>query len=228
VDRLTAIYQAIFPSSTIEPLVRTQPNLGYPERGGIEDIDTLLYPFRHADGKEWTSRDVSSAESIHKYGYSYPEVPSGLSKEKLTAFASKEMQKLYAPDTDTDNFHKSPGGASVRTEWLAHVKYDQNQIAGTFNIMMYIGDVPNAPEGRVAVDTLVGTCTSFSGPQKLEYNSTIAGTVPLTPALVNKNLKPANRKEIVEYLRRNLHWKIMRVCSTVPCTSSQNTDMHDY
>ncbi|KAF8249103.1 Di-copper centre-containing protein [Wilcoxina mikolae CBS 423.85] len=221
VDRLATIYQAIFPDSIVSPLARSQPNYAFPERGGIEDVDTKLYPFRHSSGQEWTSRNVSAATSIHKYGYSYPEIPTGLTTSELKEFASKEMQKLYAP---TFRRH-GEDGKNVRTEWLVHVSYDESQIPGTFSVSMFIGDVPDAPEGRVAadtlvgVDTMVGVCTSFSGPHPQNYESVITGTVPLTPALLNRNLNTEDREEMVRYLKTNLHWRILKGTVEQPITS---------
>jgi len=97
VDRLTAMYQASHPGVTLTPQARSQTfALG---GAGPDDLDTLLYPFRHPDLKQWTSNDVANAESIFTYGYSYPEVPQGLSTQDLQSFATQKVNELYAPQS---------------------------------------------------------------------------------------------------------------------------------
>ena len=95
VDRLTAMYQAIRPGVSLTPQ-RRSPTFAL-GGAGPDDLSTPLYPFRHPDRNLWTSNDVSSAESIFAYGYSYPEVPQGLSTQDLQAFATQKVNELYAP-----------------------------------------------------------------------------------------------------------------------------------
>ncbi|KAI5798574.1 common central domain of tyrosinase-domain-containing protein [Pyronema domesticum] len=214
VDRLGAMYQAINPGSNVEPLVQREPNFAFPNPGGIEDMNTKFYPFRHPNGQEFTSHDVSCADSIHKYGYAYPEVPSGKSGAELSQFTSKAVCALYAPKINTTNFRSMPGGGWERTEWLAHVTYDESQIDGTFKVSIYVGDVPASTDAKLTDKSVIGGCSSFSGTQK--HNAQIAGTLPLTPTLVTKGVTPANKEEVVKYLKENMTWKILKGAEEVP------------
>jgi tyrosinase len=95
VDRLTAMYQATHPGLALTPAARSPTfALG---GAGPDDLNTRLYPFRHPDRNQWTSNDVSNAESIFTYGYSYPEVPQGLATEDLQSFTTQKVNELYAP-----------------------------------------------------------------------------------------------------------------------------------
>lgn len=209
---MAAIYQAIHPGSVIEPLARTRPNYGYPTEDGVEDINTILYPFKHQDSQYWTSNDVSAAESTHKYGYAYPEIPSNLAGEELRSHAVTAVHALYGPNTDTPNFNETDGGALKRTEWLAHISFDESQIDGTFTVWVYIGDVAAGHEDSLSGKALVGGCASFSGGVTLTKRSIVAGTVPLTQAMANEGVKVSGRKaDVVAYLRKNLKWKVMQV-----------------
>jgi tyrosinase len=97
VDRLTAMYQATHPGLTLTSQQRSPTfALG---GAGPDDINTLLYPFRHPDRNPWTSNDVATAESIFTYGYSYPEVPQGLSTQALQSFTTQKVNELYAPQS---------------------------------------------------------------------------------------------------------------------------------
>lgn len=95
IDRLMAMYQATHPGVTLTPQ-RRSPTFAL-GGAGQDDLNTLLYPFRHPNRNQWTSNDVATAESIFTYGYSYPEVPEGLSTEDLQAFTSQKVNELYAP-----------------------------------------------------------------------------------------------------------------------------------
>lgn len=97
VDRLAAMYQASHPGVTLTPRTRSPTfALG---GAGPDDLNTPLYPFRHLDRNHWTSNDVADAESIFTYGYSYPEVPQGLSTQDLQSFTTEKVNELYAPQS---------------------------------------------------------------------------------------------------------------------------------
>jgi tyrosinase len=109
VDRLAAMYQATHPGLTLTPQGRSQTfALGGP---GPDDVNTLLFPFRHADRNQWTSNDVSNAESIFTYGYSYPEVRQGLSTAELQSFTTLRVNELYAPQPAVPAFARFFEGA---------------------------------------------------------------------------------------------------------------------
>jgi tyrosinase len=98
VDRLTAMYQASHPGVTLTPQARSPTfALG---GAGPDDLNTKLYPFRHPDRNQWTSNDVAAAGSIFTYGYSYPDVPQGLSSSDLQAFVTQRANELYAPQSN--------------------------------------------------------------------------------------------------------------------------------
>lgn len=210
---MATIYQAIYPGSNVEPLSRTTETFRFPNESGVEDINTPLYPFKHEDSQYWTSKDVSTAESTHKYGYAYPEVPSHLEVDELKIYAAAAVKSLYGPNTNTSNFHETPSGALQRTEWLAHINFDGSQINGTFAIWLYIGGVPEGQLEKLTGEALVGGCASFSGGATLIKPRIItAGTVPLTQALANKGVKVSGPKaDVVGYLKKHLEWRIMRV-----------------
>ncbi|KAI5778031.1 hypothetical protein EDC01DRAFT_713255 [Geopyxis carbonaria] len=115
VDRLAAMYQAVRPGSNVEPR-NGSPVMGRP-RGGREDVNTPLYPFRHPGGQVWTSRDVSAAADIWRWGYEYPEVPSRLRGQGQTALARAvrtQVDRLYAPVLAKSSGFKAATVANAR------------------------------------------------------------------------------------------------------------------
>lgn len=113
VDRLMAMYQASHPNTYLAPESRS-PTFAL-HLPGTDDLSTPLYPFRHPNKKEWTSDDVKTAASIFKYGYSYPEVPPGLSDEGLRKFASEKANELYGPKVESASFDGDKSGAPGRS-----------------------------------------------------------------------------------------------------------------
>lgn len=112
VDRLMAIYQASHPNVYLTPAPRTPT---YALSGpGPDDLSTPLYPFRHPDAREWTSDDVKTAESIFKYGYAYPEVPSGQTGDDLRTFAIQRVNELYGPKTEDRSLQGEESGVPGR------------------------------------------------------------------------------------------------------------------
>ena len=112
VDRLTAMYQATRPGVALSPR-RRSPTFALGGEGP-DDLNTRLFPFRHPNGAEWTSNDVSSAGSIHQYGYSYPEVPSGMAEDALRAFTIQKVNEAYGPNTNS----KDSGFSNVESRDL--------------------------------------------------------------------------------------------------------------
>ncbi|KAK4694225.1 hypothetical protein P7C71_g3323, partial [Lecanoromycetidae sp. Uapishka_2] len=70
--------------------------------GKVQDRTTPLYPFRHRDGKYFTSPDVDKWDSIFNWGYRYPEMPWGLvdkkDKDELQKYVSRRVIDLYGPE----------------------------------------------------------------------------------------------------------------------------------
>lgn len=104
------MYQATHPGVYVTPEPRSPTfALGGP---GPDDIQTPLYPFRNADGREWNSDQIKTAQSIFTYGYSYPEVPQGRSTESLRTFTAGRIRALYGPNTATPSFQGARSGAA--------------------------------------------------------------------------------------------------------------------
>lgn len=119
VDRLMAMYQASHPNTYLAPEPRS-PTFAL-HLPGTDDLSTPLYPFRHPNAREWTSDDVKTAASIFKYGYSYPEVPPGLSDEALWKFTSEKANELYGPKVQGASFDGVKSGASGRSSSFGYM-----------------------------------------------------------------------------------------------------------
>lgn len=229
-----AMYQAIHPESSVgsnavvQPLDAQMGTFSRPQ-ANTEDINTPLSPFTKANGNPIISRDVSSARSIHNFGYAYPEVPveyRSRSDNELAAFARKAAADLYySNDVDettvgaaiqapsfTNGTALSPPppkqNSKKRTEWLATITFDASEIDDSFTVWIYIGEELATGEELLGSKNLVDGCSSFGGHGSMD-NMLISGTVPLTRALTRKGVR-LDPNEVVGYLKDNLHWKVMR------------------
>ncbi|KAI5778604.1 hypothetical protein EDC01DRAFT_634702 [Geopyxis carbonaria] len=232
VDRFMALYQAQRPDSAAidGSLDADSYTIGFP--GGVtEDINTPLFPFRDTNKRDLTSRDVASAKSIYSFGYSYPEMPAEYAKRPdadLADYTKKAVDALYAPNSNTTagsdegrSFKPAPeSGASLRTEWLATLVFDESQLDNTFSVYLYLGASSTTP---LNPKTVIGGCTSFStGAQRA--NTTISGTVPLTAALIEAKVS-LDPKAVVPYLQANLRWKVMRAGKEVAVSELSSLDV---
>lgn len=211
VDRLTAMYQASHPGVTLTPQTRSPTfALG---GAGPDDANTPLHPFRHPGRNLWTSNDVGNAESIFTYGYSYPEVPQGLSTQDLQSFTTQKVNELYAPPQPaslaqsrffTGNQSGVPDVPTARLEWTANVQVLSTELTGSHRIRFFIG-------AEQSNDNLAGVAAIFANPSTplSTPNDQINASVPLTSTLVEKEvgLSPS---DTVPVLRDQLDWVVER------------------
>lgn len=120
VDRMVALYQAIYPSNRLQPspgratFGRIVPGIDGPN----DDLFTNLYPFRLPSGSWWQSNEIKSVGTIWKYRYGYDEIPcsmhtSGATGSDLSAFTRQKVNALYAPTT-------TGGSKKIRRSAAAH------------------------------------------------------------------------------------------------------------
>ncbi|KAK2880013.1 hypothetical protein FQN49_000648 [Arthroderma sp. PD_2] len=92
VDRLIAIWQALYPDSYVKPV----PNRGgsyVTEPGTVEDGNSPLYPFHVNDNTHYTA---NTARYTKTFGYTYPEIQDwGVSKADLQKNVRRRVNELY-------------------------------------------------------------------------------------------------------------------------------------
>lgn len=215
VDRLTAMYQAVWPGNVVEPQSASGTFARRTRPGDMDDINTPLYPFRHPNGAEWTSNDVSTAGSIYKYGYAYPEVPveyQSRSTEELRNFTTEKVNELYRPALRS-SVTTTPSGDTVRREWIAVLAVDTADIPGDFQNLLFVGDVPKNVADWKTADNLVGESATF-GADKPMHN-VIQASIPLTQILIDKGVG-LDPESAVKFLKQECHWVTKQGGASVP------------
>ncbi|KAI9789795.1 MAG: hypothetical protein M1835_001430 [Candelina submexicana] len=217
VDRIYSLYQASHPSLALT--ADGTSTITFALHGDKEDdLFTPLYPFRHPNGIEFNSDDIKTAQSTFTYGYTYPEVPVGLSERDLQTYTTKMINKLYGPSFDDGSFAGNASGAqapTARLEWSANVLVDSNDVNGTHRVLFYIGNSNSSnsslSDNYRSDDSLVGVAGIFTGTTPMEMGNTMLNlTVPLTGDLVKKNiaLRP---NDTVPELASRLYWVVEKV-----------------
>ncbi|KAB5551230.1 hypothetical protein GE09DRAFT_1223030 [Coniochaeta sp. 2T2.1] len=216
VDRLFAMWQALFPSSWITPSKAISASYTT-KAGDIQDSKTALTPFyEKEDGTFWDSDSVRDPKVL---GYSYQEVagisltgkdpsnhPNGNNMRKVQSRVRKAINKLYgqsSPSTLALKWKSRPKSAvgipfakslisdGTYREWIANVRVDKQALGGPFFIYLFLDSVPEDDTHWSFADTLVGTMSVFASPPMAGvemHNHHISGTVPLTAALTKKVL----------------------------------------
>ncbi|KAK6540852.1 hypothetical protein TWF694_008235 [Orbilia ellipsospora] len=199
VDRLLAIWQAANPGFSVTPgpgvqtFARPSPTQ--------DDITTPLYPFIHSNGLNWTSQDVSSASSIWKYNYGFPEVPcsySSASSSQLDAYATSQINTLYQPTVASVKRDVGQSGIA----WNFNAVVDQSELPGGFSVSFFIGKVPTDPAQWSS--KRIGSMAILGGPGMTRMSNIVSATIPLNQALdyiVNESTE-----DIENYLAANLVW----------------------
>ena len=136
-DRLYSLYQATNPGVYLTPGPSGLTTLQLPA-GTIADLNTPLFPFRDGSGNEWTSEAIKDLDDMYQFGYSYPETPADLSGDDLSAFAARQINELYAPNTNDESFVEDSAGDS---EALAEAQRKFRPTMGHFRTYHVLTDM---------------------------------------------------------------------------------------
>lgn len=227
IDRLFAMWQALYPDSWIEPTPAIQTSYTT-SAGEIQDSGTALTPFyAKSDGTFWTSDMVRDPKVL---GYSYNEVAGvsltgGKSNQRLElqSRVRTAINKLYggpSPASLTLPFHGYKPGVRIPSslisegrykEWIANVRINKQALGGPFFIHFFLGSTPGDGSTWAFAENLVGTMSVFAHPEMkgMKMGSlTISGTVPLTGALkesvIGDQLSSLEGEDVEEYLKTHL------------------------
>jgi tyrosinase len=224
VDRCFAIWQAINPTSYVEPKpsqFATYTVLA----GSTADMYTPLEPFYNPSGAFWDSSTVRATET---FGYVYPETANnGTGADRAAAVTA--VNKLYGQDSSgSANAHmgskrdpvvRNPKNVIEYREWIANILVRKHALSGPFFIHIFLGAIDSDPHKWSLEPSLVGSHCIFD---KIDSNVTtsfcnctadiVTGTIPLTSALstILKTgaLSNLDVEAIEPFLTRNLRFKV--------------------
>lgn len=105
-------------------------------------------------------------------------------------------------------------------EWIANLRVNKHAMGGSFNIYLFIGEVPSDPSSWPVASSLVGTLGVFAhkgahghrGVHSHSSSRKVTGTIPMTSALMNMvtsgNISSLHTGDVEPFLRSNLEFRI--------------------
>lgn len=215
VDRLIALWQAIYPNSSIFDIVDYEDAV-YGTAAGNVSADTPLKPFYQTDGTFYTSNTV---KDISTFGYSYPELQpttsnGSLTPEELSAYVKSRVNALYSDDLVglgiTKSKHRRGGsvganprdGDGLATTWSVSISVNKSEIPLPATVSINLGC---ETAGKMALLAIPSTGVEYS-------------TINLDRTLRMVNITLANQtaSSTRDYLSRYLQVGMQTVSET-PC-----------
>ncbi|MCJ1396995.1 hypothetical protein MMC11_000187 [Xylographa trunciseda] len=195
VDRLTTIWQALYPTSFTIPEVDSYGTFTNPQ-GGTEDVNTPLTPFHSSsNGTLYTSAAVRYTRT---FGYAYPEVQDwNVSASQLSATVRTTINNLYNPSSSpnerTQPHHQSEKRAdaiAAQYQWALNIEADVSRIPASLFLHFFLAAPPSSPDDWSSAPTLVASIPILVPPSLSPSRSTNTtprlthGQLPLTHALL--------------------------------------------
>jgi tyrosinase len=231
VDRLFAIWQAIYPNSYVGSQTDESGTFTIAP-GTTENANTGLTPFHSDAGTAlYTSTNVRSTRS---FGYTVPEVRDwSLTPSQISANTRAAVKQLYDPNNQFTprgtSFDKRQGvsitippglkNGTTRQyrEWYTNIRINKFALSESFYIHVFIGAVPSDPNSWLTPSdpSFVGTFVVFMD-SAMNNGGTlnIYGQIPLTRKLVELynagTIPDLEVRTIRPYLKKNLSWRAQR------------------
>ncbi|KAF7896062.1 hypothetical protein EAF00_006077 [Botryotinia globosa] len=204
IDRLIALWQAVYPSTYVEP---TQQRAGTftIQAGSTQDQNSPLTPFhRDTSGNFFSSADVRNVERL---GYSYPEIINHPDNTTL----QQNIAALYSSPPTSFKRRQAATTTSLPRDYLVKIDLPWTALNGTYSVGVFLGKSSAQPDAWAKDPAYVGMHATL-GTQSMAPNDVIASSnVHLTDALIKKHdegvLPDLNEDTIINYLTANLEWK---------------------
>ncbi|KAL9102921.1 MAG: hypothetical protein Q9163_001981 [Psora crenata] len=231
VDRLIAIWQAIYPESYTTSQVNAQGTFT-DAPGAAEDVNTALTPF-HSDNNS-TLYTSTTARYTRTFGYTYPEVIDwGVSPAQLSANVRTNLNKLYNPTgsiaikkraMDTSRTPPYPFPNITDYQYFVNIRVDKSALNASFFVHFFLGEPTTVVNEYSFAPNLIASHSVLSihpaGPS-LDTGLTTAmtyGQIPLNHALVSPgniinnstNITDLSPASVIPFLTKSLTWKIQK------------------
>lgn len=218
VDRLLAMWQAIYPNSFMTP-GREPGGNWFLAPGQSINADTWLLPFHGSDGK--TPYTTARAKHPSKFGYSYPDVKDWQytgtgAASRLSTAVTQRVNSLY--NLRGRSAKRSVRGLERRAtphEWTAEISAPNAALAGaSFTVSLFLGEKP-----KDANDWPLKTVGSLYVLAQASSPSTgpmIAHTeVILTDVMEDAGIDTTKIDASRAFLDKNLTWGVQKFDGTV-------------
>ncbi|MCJ1384871.1 hypothetical protein MMC17_007989 [Xylographa soralifera] len=221
VDRLTTIWQALYPTSFTVPEADAYGTFTNPS-GGIEDANTPLTPFHSSsNGTLYTS---TTARATRTFGYAYPEVQDwNVTATQLSANVRAIVNNLYNLDISAEK--RSPHGQSIekRTananaapyQWAINIAVDVSLLPSPLFLHFFLGAPPASAQNWSSAPNLIASLPILIPPPPPPPTllPLTHGQLPLTHALLRlpvSTLPDLSPQAVLPVLQTALQWRMQR------------------
>lgn len=216
VDRLIAIWQAIYPDSSIFDITDFEGAL-YGTAAGNVSADTPLKPFYSKNGTLHTSNSV---KNISTFGYTYPELQlsnaenSYVSPDDLSDFVRLKVNSLYSGDPVSSSkksrrfrskdawlmpsWSSSRTAAAARKAWSVAISVDKAELPLPATVVCYLGNDSSIMAGKMALLGIPASGVTHS-------------LIPLDAALLAAGLDLGSEDAVTQYLNQALRFEVRQV-----------------
>ncbi len=209
-DRLFAIYLAMYPNATLTPVEEGYGTFVLPPYS-FSKFTTPLEPFA-SNGAWYTSE---SSWSTIPFNYTYPELLDWTqTPDALRKNVTSIVNTMYNPNAKASR----KGKRDLDTEWSVSIKAAKFDVGGErYVVRVFVGEEPSGDANEWGSST--GYVGSFQViPPHVKSNSTSGlpnlvaySEIRLTGGLLANGLDGGDLEKVVEYLKQNLYWRIQKV-----------------
>ena len=204
------------------------------KESGLSNLEPWHHTSKHNPDDYWIADDTKDFNSTFDNGYYYPETPLEFQKDpvEMRKQAIVQLNYLYGGDEMLAKMRLPPserGDPVTEIEWRAFVHIKTSSVSGTWGIHLFFGEPPADPNDWFKAENRVGTVNVLSNSniaacpncqKQRKEGQIITGLVLLTKELEikNRNIPHKSRNAVVEYLKKNLTWRIAKNAQNVPIT----------
>ncbi|MCJ1391703.1 hypothetical protein MMC18_004568 [Xylographa bjoerkii] len=229
VDRLTTIWQALYPNSFTVPEADSYGTFTNPP-GGIEDVNTPLTPFHSSSyGTLYTS---TTARYTRTFGYAYPEVQDwNVSASQLSATVRATINNLYNPSGSASK-RSLPGqrlekrainANTAAYQWAINIAADISRIPTSLFLHFFLAAPPPSPGDWSSAPNLIASfpiliSSSPAADTPTTHPRLTHGQLPLTHALIRFPAPPLpelSSRFVLPLLQTSLQWRAQRFDGSV-------------
>ena len=246
-----AIWQALYSDSWVEPSTERYGSASI-TAGSSTDENTPLKPFHSdAAGNFWTSKQLRDVEKLgYSYAEIQGKDAAGVKSAVNALYADSSGKSITRREalspqggSSSDVAPLIAAGLTNRpsipgtekptegtyTEWIANIRVAKDAVDQAFFIHVFVGDFNPDPQTWSTEANLVGThsiITPYVTTKDPDKSAIVTGTIPLTRALrlhaEDGKLDLNDIAKVKDFLLKNLHWRITKVCGVLRSWLSAN------
>ncbi|PQE08166.1 hypothetical protein CJF31_00008268 [Rutstroemia sp. NJR-2017a BVV2] len=230
VDRITALYQAMYPGKYISAMADAYGTYTIPPN----TIDTQLSPLKPFAISSTTFHTSTSARSLSAFGYSYPEITDwNQTASQLTSYVTGRVNALYSigganskrmvrrngrlhSSLGVEGGHQGKDNTKLR-EWSASISVSKFDLQGQrFIVRLFCGSIPEKPEDWATSSSLLGSVVilpppvAYDGADKMAHDEIVLLREDSNHAHGGYAVpdEEGDGEGTVEYLKENLRWRV--------------------